>query len=259
MLDPALCDRPNSLWLVLKAVLTKWLMTPTLVVILLSMLIGLLWIMPKLRWQRQFSGLGIVLLLLYFASSFPLTIAVANKGLVKFLPTDPGVTADAIVVLGRGDRLRKSRVEVAEQLWEAHRAPLIFASGAGDADQILQELKVEGIPPQALKGESCSRTTEENAQFTAMVLKPGVIKQIVLVTDPPHMLRSLLTFRGLGFTVIPHPSPLPVGLASQTKALIVFREYMGLISYGLQGRFLPPRSTEAQNPQIAINADKLPE
>lgn len=252
MLESALCDRPTSQWLVLKGILSQWLMTPSLVVILLSMLIGLPWMIPKLRRKLQFSGLGVVLLLLYLASSLPLTVALANKGLVGFLPADPGVTAEAIVVLGRGEPLRKSRVEVAEQLWRAHRAPLIFASGMGDAPQILRELGGEGIPPQALEGESCSQTTEENAQFTATLLKPRGIKQIVLVTDPPHMLRSLLTFGGLGFTVIPHTSPLPDDLASQMKALMVFREYMGLISYGLQGRFLPRNSTEVQNPRIAI-------
>lgn len=254
MLDPALCDRPDSRWLTLKVILSGWLMTPSLVVILISMLIGLPWMIPKLRWKRQLSSLGIILLLIYFASSLPLTIAVANKGLVKFLPVDPGVTADAIVVLGRGDKLRRSRVEVAEQLWKAHRAPLIFASGAGDATEILQQLGVEGIPPQALESEDCSRTTEENARFTAIVLKPRGIKEIVLVTDPPHMLRSLLTFRGLGFTVIPHASPLPTNLAANTKALIVFREYVGLMSYGLKGRFLHRDSDKAQNPQIAIKA-----
>lgn len=259
MLDPALCDRSDSQWLTLKAILSGWLMTPSLVVILISMLIGLPWIIPKLRWKLQLSSLGIVLLLIYFASSLPLTIAVANKGLVEFLPADPGVTTDAIVVLGRGDELRKSRVEVAEQLWKAHRAPLIFASGAGDATEILQQLGVEGIPAQALEGEDCSRTTEENARFTARVLKPRGIKEIVLVTDPPHMLRSLLTFRGLGFTVIPHTSSLPTNLAANTKALIVFREYMGLISYGLKGRFLNRGSNEAQNPQIAIKAGQLSE
>jgi uncharacterized SAM-binding protein YcdF (DUF218 family) len=211
---------------------------------------------PRLRWQRQLSSLGIVLLLIYFASSFPLTIAVANKGLIEFLPADSGVTADAIVVLGRGDKLRKSRVEVAEQLWKAHRAPLIFASGAGDGSQILQQLGGKSIPPQALEGENCSRTTEENAQFTAIVLKPRGIKQIVLVTDPPHMLRSLLTFRGLGFTVIPHTSPLPTDLAANTKAIIVYREYMGLISYGLRGRFFH-RSNKAENPQTAMKAGTL--
>ena len=227
-----------------------WLATPILVVLPLTALIILPWIIPRLRWKRQLSGLGAVLLLVYYIASLPLTIAVANKGLVAFLPTDPGVDVDAIVVLGRGEGLRTSRVGVAAELWKAHRAPLIFVSGVGDAPPILQQLEAAGIPHQALSDESCSRTTEENALFTAKLLQPQGVKRIVLVTDPPHMLRSLLTFRSLGFKVIPHASPLPPDLAQAEKAMIVFYEYMGLVSYGLRGHFLP-QAPEAR-PQVAM-------
>ena len=252
MLDPALCDRPISQWLVWKSMLSSWLMTPTLIVVPLAALIGLPWIMPRLRWRHQLSGLGTVLLLIYFTATFPLTIAVATKGLVAFLPTDSGVSADAIVVLGRGGTLRNYRVEVAELLWRDHRAPLIFASGSGDASEMLQLLQAKGIPNQALDYESCSRTTEENARFTATVLQPQGVKKVLLVTDPPHMLRSLLTFRSLGFTVIPHTSPIPSNLAPTKKAMMVFYEYMGLVSYGLRGQFFPQSFAEVKSPQVAI-------
>ena len=254
MLDPALCVRPTSQWLVLKSMLSTWLMTPTLVVLPLVALIGLPWKFPQLRWGRQLSGLGTVLLLIYFTAQFPLTIAVATKGLVEFIPKDSGVTVDAIVVLGRGKPFSKSRVEVAAELWRAHRAPLIFVSGAGDAAQMFQLLRAQGIPNQALDDENCSRTTEENARFTATVLQPQGVKQLVLVTDPPHMLRSLLTFRSLGFTVIPHTSPIPPNLAPQKKAMMVFYEYMSLFSYGLRGHFLPQGFAKAKNTQITIFA-----
>ena len=243
MLDPALCTRPPSQYLFLKYAFYRWLMTPSLVVLPLLALIVLPWIIPRLRWKRLLSSLGTVLLLVYFFAQLPLTIAVATKGLVDFLPKDPGVSADAIVVLGRGTPFRNSRVEVAAQLWKAHRAPLIFASGEGDGSQITQLLEAKGIPKQALDNENCSRTTEENAQFTAAVLEPQGVTRVVLVTDPPHMLRSLLTFRSLGFTVIPHASPLP-DLAPAEKSMVVFYEYMGLVSYSVKGRFLPKTQPE---------------
>jgi uncharacterized SAM-binding protein YcdF (DUF218 family) len=53
------------------------------------------------------------------------------------------------------------------------------------------------------------------------------------------MLRSKLTFESLGFEVIPYLTPLPKQLDLKKKAFLVFREYLGLISYGLQGRFMP--------------------
>jgi uncharacterized SAM-binding protein YcdF (DUF218 family) len=207
---------------------------------------------PKLPFQRELKALGTVLLVIYFISTFPFTVAVANKGLVNFLPPDTGDRVDAIVVLGRGEELRQSRAEVAAELWKAHRAPLIFASGAGDGEQIKQLLRAQDIPQQALDDESCSRTTEENAQFTATVLQAQGVKRVVLVTDPPHMLRSLLTFRSVGFTVIPHTSPLPSDLAPPKRAMIVFYEYMGLVSYGLQGEFFPQSFRVAKQPEIAV-------
>jgi uncharacterized SAM-binding protein YcdF (DUF218 family) len=80
-------------------------------------------------------------------------------------------------------------------------------------------------------------TTEGNAKFTAQVLIPKGVRRILLVTDPPHMLRSLLTFRSQGFQAIPFASPLPPELTYREKASIVFREYGGLISYVVWGRF----------------------
>lgn len=252
MLDPALCDRPPSQWLELKRMLSDWLTTPSLIILPLLALTILPWVIPRMPWKRPLSALGTVLLLAYHAAFFPPTLAIANQGLVSFIPTDSGATADAIVVLGRGQEMRKSRVEVVSQLWQAGRAPVIFASGRGDGPRIVQMLKIKGIPAQVLDNEQCSRTTEENARFTAAVLQPQGIKTILLVTDPPHMLRSLLTFRSLQFRVIPHVSPSSSSLDRQEKSLTVFYEYMGLLKYALQGRFLPRTSPELNQPQVGV-------
>jgi uncharacterized SAM-binding protein YcdF (DUF218 family) len=251
MLDPALCDRPLSQWLTIKSMVSQWLTTPILVILPLLVLIFLPWLIPKLRWKRVWSGLGILLLITYYTATFPLTIAVAKKGLEAMVPPDPGTIADAIVILGRGHEFRRSRVEVAAELWQSQRAPLIFASGSGDGTEIVELLKEKGIPDQALAEEHCSRTTKENAQFTASVLQPRGVNKILLVTDPPHMLRSLLTFRSVGFEAIPHPSPIPSRLTTSRKALMMFYEYMGLVSYGLRGEFRPHNLASQESPQVA--------
>jgi uncharacterized SAM-binding protein YcdF (DUF218 family) len=102
-----------------------------------------------------------------------------------------------------------------------------------------QRLKRKGLPHDAVNGEPCSRTTEENARFTAALLKPDGTRRIILVTDPPHMLRSLLTFHSYGFDVIPHISPLSNQLSYHKQGFLVFREYIGLASYSVLGRFAP--------------------
>ncbi len=237
MIDPTLClETPGSSWASLSWKVFQWLATPTLVLPSLIALITLPWLF-RLPRRRLVSGLGMVLLTLYLASSSPSAIAVGNRLLVSFLPSDSGATADAIVVLGRGAPLRPQRVEVASQLWQEQRAPLVFASGWSDAVPIGQLLERQGVPLAAIDGEPCSRTTEENALFTSTILQPQGVRRILLVTDPPHMLRSLLTFRSLGFEVIPHPNPLPERIDAREKGFLVFREYPGLVSYGLKGRF----------------------
>lgn len=245
MLDPALCHRPVSQWLGIKSMIIDWLMTPTLIVLPLVFLIFLPWIVPKFRWKRLWSGFGTLLLITYFSAQFPLTTAVANKGLVAFVPPDKGQTADAIVVLGRGETFRNSRIKVAANLWESQRAPLIFASGSGDGSEIVNGLQKKGIPSEALNEEHCSRTTKENALFTASVLQPQGINKIILVTDPPHMLRSLLTFRNVGFEVVPHKSPAP-HLTQTRKAMMMIYEYMGLVKYGLKGEFIPQNMAQKE-------------
>lgn len=254
MLDPALCTRPASQWLFLKYTISSWLMTPTLVLLLVTGLIFLPWMFPRMRWKRQLIRLVSVLFVIYLFATFPLTTALANKGLVAFVPQDPGLKVDAIVVLGRGYDLRPSRIKVAAQLWQANRAPLIFASGAGDAAEIVNQLKSTGIPNSALAQEDCSRTTEENGVFTATVLRPQGIKKILLVTDPPHMLRSLMTFNSLGFKAYPHYSPLPSNLAPTEKAMLIFYEYIGLASYSLKGFLLPQNMAKGETTPTATPA-----
>jgi len=241
MLESVVCDLGTETrsWTSLSWLVFHVLIQPGLVIPPLLALIGVPWLIKPLPWKRQFSGFGVVLLLAYLLASSPTLSAVGNQLLVRFLPADSGATADAIVVLGRGAPLRPERVEIAASLWQAKRAPVVFASGRGDADEIHQQLEARGLPDQSVDGEECSRTTEENARYTAAFLESRGVQRILLVTDPPHMLRSLLTFRSFGFEVIPHPSPLPQQINSREKTFLVFREFLGIVSYGIRGRFAP--------------------
>jgi uncharacterized SAM-binding protein YcdF (DUF218 family) len=239
MLDLAQCPKDDSVlfWTSLSWQLFNLLTTPTLVLPLLFILIALPWGMKRFPYKRQWSGLITACWLIYLVAFTPKAVAVGNRFLVNQLPEDSGVSADAIVILGRGEDLRQERVNVAAQLWKERRAPLLFASGRGDALEIAQRLRDQGIPQRTIDGEPCSRTTAENAQFTAEQLRPLHVRRIILVTDPPHMLRALLTFQGLGFEIVPHPNPLPTTLSIEKRGLLVFREYFGLMSYELKGRF----------------------
>lgn len=205
-------------------------------------------LLPRLRprrpWKRRLSQTGLVLVIGYSLLSLPWAARLGGQGLMWMTPADRGQPAEAIVVLGRGPDFRPSRVAVAVDLWEQGRAPLIFASGGGDATELGEMLAAAGVPRSAIEGEPCSATTNENAEFTAALLQPQGIRRIVLVTDRPHLLRSTLTFRSFGFEVIPHPSPVPSSLSERQQHRLVVREWAGLVSYGLLGRYFTQSVTE---------------
>jgi uncharacterized SAM-binding protein YcdF (DUF218 family) len=60
-----------------------------------------------------------------------------------------------------------------------------------------------GVPVRWQEGRS--RTTWENAQFSAEVLLPQGIKRVVIVTQAWHMPRAVWSFKKAGFEVVPAP------------------------------------------------------
>lgn len=237
IIDPSLCtDRAVKSWVALTWGLANYSEAPALLLATLLTVAVVPLVFRQFPWKYRVSGAGFILLILFLLFSSRTFIGVSNRLLVSLIPSDRGETADAIVILGRGEELRPARMDMATQLWQEGRAPRLFVSGWGDAHPIADGLKQRGIPESAIDGEPCSRTTEENALFTAALLQPQGVKRILLVTDAPHMLRSLLTFRSLGFTVVPHPNSLPA-ISKRQKGYLVYREYFGLLSYGVLGRF----------------------
>ncbi|MGG6240551.1 YdcF family protein [Nodosilinea sp. AN01ver1] len=232
-------DLTRSLWRLLNL-----LMQPSIVLPMLAVMIAAPWVVRPRRWKRRISLVGVMLLLLYSLGLSPLGVSLGGEGLARLIPRDSGQPADAIVVLGRGRDFRASRVQVAADLWRQQRSPLIFVSGRGDAIEIARMLESTGVPASAIDGEPCSATTNENALFTAALLQPQGIRRLILVTDPPHMARSLLTFRSLGFEVTPHPSPVPKSLDTRKRQFLVLREWAGLIGYGMMGRYFARETGE---------------
>jgi len=209
----------------------EWFSDPVRVVCTLLFLISLPWLLRSKRWLRRVRTYAIALLIGYLVLISPPFVALAMAGIASPLPSDPGSKVDAIVILGRGREQSPARVEVAAQLWRHQRAPAIFASGINDAPELAQLLQTKGIPAANISGEGCSKTTWENAVFTKAVLQAQGVKQILLVTDVPHLWRSLLIFEQAGFQVIPYASPLAAEMTSPQRAMLLIREYFFLAVY----------------------------
>lgn len=220
--------------------------------LILLALLGILWLISSRRWRHRVLVPITILILSSLAITSPLGIALTTWGLTFSLPPDSGEPVDTIVVLGRGEEMRYRRVEVVEEQWQAKRARKIFASGMLDAPEIIERLKDNGIPRHVISGERCSQSTEENAIFTSALLNPQKHSKILLITDQPHMLRSFLTFRSFGFTVIPHPSLFPSQWSSGRRILLIAREYAALAHYALTERFQPKPLEQLKQPPVEV-------
>ena len=220
--------------------------------LILLTLLGIVWLVSPRRWRRQVIKPVALLLLVGLLFTSPWMVQLATWGLTLPLPVDRGGRADAIVVLGRGQELQGRRVDWVYQLWQTERAPRVFASGMMDAQPIVERLRQKGLPGSSLSGEGCSQTTEENALYTAAILYPQGIRRIILLTDTPHMLRSLLLFRSVGFTVIPYLVPLPEQWQTLHRMTALLREYIGIVHYALMGRFHQRSTAELEHPSSAL-------
>lgn len=174
--------------------------------------------------------------------------------------------AGAIVVLGGAvapaDPPRRypdlssaaDRVWHAARLYHAERAPLVILSGGGfsqpESDAMAVFLMDLGVPEAAIRLESDSRTTHENARFTRPILEEEDIRDILLVTSAMHMPRAMHIFRANGMQPIPAAAdhevahedtrPKPLQFMPDARALEgatrAFKEYLGILGYGIQQR-----------------------
>ena len=119
------------------------------------------------------------------------------------------------------------RVWYAARLFHAGKAPLLLLSGGSDPErQAYSEARAMaiflhdlGVPPQALLLEETSRTTRDNAAFSAALLKARGIDRILLVTSALHMPRALALFQAQGLHVVPAPTDFEGNRAPPAGAL----------------------------------------
>jgi uncharacterized SAM-binding protein YcdF (DUF218 family) len=179
--------------------------------------------------------------------------------------------ADAIVVLGGSVIGRRppqrpsitltsasTRVWYAAELYRAGKAKWIVVAAGGEpefpneqveADAIAEMLGVLGVPAEAIRLDTKSRNTAENAANALPILAQLGARRVLLVTSAEHMPRALKTFTKVWanshIELIPAPTdvdagqnasalllwiPSPNGLLGVTKAL---KEYAGMAALGI--------------------------
>lgn len=137
--------------------------------------------------------------------------------------------AGAIVVLGaaqyvgRPSPVLKARLDHAVTLWRRQLAPtLIVTGGRGTGDTtseaaVSQRYVVQrGVPLSAILLETEGRTTSESMAGVAALMGSRNRRDVILVSDPFHMLRLSILARRHGLQ--PYGSPTPTSPITASPA-----------------------------------------
>jgi len=199
------------------------LMLPPVAPLLLSAL-GLLLLR---RWRRgalalAWGGLALNLLL-----ALPATAGWLEQRALGPEASAPGLAADAqaIVILTAGAHrhiadydgetvgpLTLERLRAGARLARRGRLPVLISGGLPREGAALAELAGQALREFGVEArwlETRSRDTQENADFSAAMLRREGIRRVALVTHALHMPRAAAEFRRAGLEVVPHPTLVP--------------------------------------------------
>ncbi len=247
--------------------LKQLLLPPGGVFLLVLLVLGWRRRRPRLAWAAGLLGLAGLWL-----ASMPLAVEWGARLLERepALPAEEwpqlAQRAEAIVLLGggreRGDPgwgsdqpslLALERARLAARLHWASGLPILASGGLHGSTPpseaaLFAEVLQEDFSVAARWQEGRSRTTWENAAFSAPLLRDAGVRRIVLVTQAWHMPRARWCFERHGFEVLPAPVGflgvangrpwggwLPEGKALWQSGLLL-HEAGGLLVYPLRYR-----------------------
>ena len=166
------------------------------------------------------------------------TWVLSLAGVVYWERRDTAQRASAIVVLGaaqyvgRPSPVLRARLDHALDLWRRGFAPkIIFTGGFGDRDTtseaaVGQRYAIDhGVPPHAILIENAGRSTAASLEQVAMLMDAEPSREVILVSDPFHMLRLSILARRFGMT--PYTSPTrtsPISFSRRESWKYVFAE-----------------------------------
>jgi uncharacterized SAM-binding protein YcdF (DUF218 family) len=181
------------------------------------------------RWRRIGIALMLASSLVLFIAATPAASSYLLCRVEAALPQDVDLgRAQAIVVLGGDVRagdggavpdrlgpLSLERLGFAARAYRRLHLPVVVSGGrVGDAHQsegALMQAALEtdfGVP--VAWNEERSRTTWENARYTARLLQPEQLTTVVLVSQAWHLPRALWAFERAGLRPLPWPAPRTV-------------------------------------------------
>jgi uncharacterized SAM-binding protein YcdF (DUF218 family) len=163
------------------------------------------------RLGRRIAAIAILLLLTTWIG---IMVAIVLAG-----RRDEARPAAAIVVLGaaqyvgRPSPVLRARLDHAILLWQHGMAPqVIFTGGRGEGDTTSEAAVSRryalrrGVPDSVIVVETIGRTTRESLHGVAELMLDRPTGEVILVSDPFHMLRLSILARRIGLRPIMSPT-----------------------------------------------------
>jgi len=179
------------------------------------------------RWLRTVLGFGVLFVVVGYLVAFVSVLAVSRQ--------DQARTVPAIIVLGaaqyngKPSPVLKARLDHAAQLYADSVAPIIVLTGGVATGDRTSEAEVAAaylarmVPAPALVVLPSGRTTDESIVAAAEWCRGYSITEVVVVSDPFHMLRVRLEARRQGLTAYTSPtrtSPISARLGREFPYLV---------------------------------------
>ena len=232
------CAPDPLAWFGLRDLLLHLLLSPWLLSFLVAALVaGLLVVLPlPLRWWSRALILMSTVLLVNTIYS-PLATEWLTGWLASQRPPPlehlERLSHPVAVMLGRGPKIGRATAMEAARLLKHHKVDAVYVSG--DVLSTAQQVVDAGGPADRVAGDSCARTTWENATRANAWLKvhyPGA--PVLLITDPWQLPRATNAFARQGFRVL--PLAVSPRLSSHERNRLALRETAGTLLYRLLGR-----------------------
>jgi uncharacterized SAM-binding protein YcdF (DUF218 family) len=229
------CSPSPLAWFELRESLLTLLLTPALLLPLagaFALLLAWWWQLPRLALPAVALLAPLALSVLYS----PLATTLLSGWLMAQVPpSTPEDEAKPVAVLvGRGTAIAAATTEAAAGRLRHGQAVAAYVSG--DERATAERLLALGVAPSLVAGDSCARTTWENATHTAAWLRqhhPGA--PVLLITDPWQLARATAAFRQQGLQVTPLAAFPALGPTERNR--LALRETAATLLYRLQRRF----------------------
>lgn len=193
-----------------------------------------------MRWLKAALGLGLLVAGVSYLVAFVSVLAVSRQ--------DQARPAPAIVVLGaaqyngKPSPVLKARLDHAALLYADSVAPLIVLTGGVAAGDRMSEAEAAAaylagvVPPPVLVVLPTGRTTDESIVAAAEWCRGYGITEVVVVSDPFHMLRVRLEARRQGLTAWTSPTRTsPISLRTSREVPFLFAEAAKVLVAGMRG------------------------